>query len=193
MSWYKRILFLMVVGGITYGLHFYVWTLLPLHIKSTSTYYFPLCGTILTCSYFVVGSVLSTSTWRWLAWLSGMWMGAMFFLLIFLGSLHLVTFFCDITQIEIAYEPISLLLVIWSLLLLVYGLKQAAKKPLVKHVKLTLPQLDPRLEGLRIVQLTDIHIGPTLGKKFSSRYNFPPTINRRSKIVIFSYFSIVSR
>ena len=166
MPWFKRVLFLVVVGSITYALHFYIYQQFPISIQQFISSFFPMMGTFIMCSYFTVGSVVSTKNWRWMGWVSGLWMGVMFFLLILLGSLHVVTLLCHWMQWDIDRNMIALGLVALSLFLSLYGLTQAVKKPQVKHVTLTLPQLDSRLAGLKIVQLTDIHIGPTLGHSF---------------------------
>lgn len=50
-----------------------------------------------------------------------------------------------------------------------YGFRQARQTPGVEHVKLPIPGLHPDLEGFRIVQISDLHIGPTLKRDFLER------------------------
>ncbi|PLX66818.1 MAG: phosphohydrolase [Denitrovibrio sp.] len=44
-----------------------------------------------------------------------------------------------------------------------YGIYRAVGKPIIKKVNLTNPNIHEGLKGLRIAQLTDIHVGPTIG------------------------------
>jgi predicted MPP superfamily phosphohydrolase len=47
-----------------------------------------------------------------------------------------------------------------------WGLWQAQRTPAVRRVRVNLPDLPPALEGLKIVQLSDLHVGPTLRRGF---------------------------
>ncbi len=46
------------------------------------------------------------------------------------------------------------------------GMYSALRRTQVKHVPVVLPRLPSSLAGLRVVQLTDIHVGPTIGRGF---------------------------
>ncbi|MEU4803174.1 metallophosphoesterase [Actinosynnema sp. NPDC023587] len=50
-----------------------------------------------------------------------------------------------------------------------YGTTQALGDPLVKRVPVTLAKLDPRLSGYRIAVVSDIHLGPLLGRAHTER------------------------
>lgn len=50
-----------------------------------------------------------------------------------------------------------------------WGWYRAHRTPVVKRVRLVLPGLAPALEGLRIVQISDVHVGPTIGRAFVER------------------------
>jgi len=47
-----------------------------------------------------------------------------------------------------------------------YGMFQALKKPAVVTVDIPIKDLHPNLDGLTIVQITDIHVGPTIKRGF---------------------------
>jgi predicted MPP superfamily phosphohydrolase len=47
-----------------------------------------------------------------------------------------------------------------------YGFHQARRKPILEKVNITLPNLPQDLEGFRIAQFTDLHIGPTIKRAF---------------------------
>ncbi|HKI98407.1 MAG TPA: metallophosphoesterase [bacterium] len=50
-----------------------------------------------------------------------------------------------------------------------YGLDEAMQMPAVVHIRLHVPHLPPALEGFRIAQLTDLHLGPMLKGPFMGR------------------------
>lgn len=59
--------------------------------------------------------------------------------------------------------------VITALLLTVLGFLNARRTPIVREVDIPLPNLPPGLEGFRIVQITDVHVGPTIKREFLAR------------------------
>ncbi|MDX1957182.1 MAG: metallophosphoesterase [Leptospiraceae bacterium] len=54
-----------------------------------------------------------------------------------------------------------------SLLLTGYGILEVLKEVPVKKVTVKIPNLHPDLVGFRIVQMSDIHVGPTIHKDFT--------------------------
>jgi predicted MPP superfamily phosphohydrolase len=48
-----------------------------------------------------------------------------------------------------------------------YGTTVATGAPGVKHVSITLSRLDPRASGCRIAVISDVHLGPLLGRSFT--------------------------
>jgi len=49
-----------------------------------------------------------------------------------------------------------------------HGFHEARRLPRVKHVEVPVKDLDPALDGFHIVQLSDIHVGPTIKGDFLS-------------------------
>jgi predicted MPP superfamily phosphohydrolase len=49
----------------------------------------------------------------------------------------------------------------------VLGIGQAHAEPTVKEVKVPIADLPPQFEGFRIAQVSDLHIGPTIGRRFA--------------------------
>lgn len=45
-----------------------------------------------------------------------------------------------------------------------YGMREALRVPPVREVRMQVPGLPDALNGFRIAQLSDLHIGPTFGK-----------------------------
>ena len=98
------------------------------------------------------------------------------------GSLMLMVFFClikDVTGVllfvlkrllnlnfKVPRLALHALIATVSLALGFYGTFQQLNAPAVKEVTVTFPDLPPELDGLKIVQLTDLHIGPILRGDF---------------------------
>ena len=55
-------------------------------------------------------------------------------------------------------------LVLLALALSGYGMREALRVPSVREVRMQIPGLPDALNGFRIAQLSDLHIGPTFGK-----------------------------
>lgn len=53
-----------------------------------------------------------------------------------------------------------------SLLAVLLGSFIAYRGPKIVKLKLTVKNLAPSLEGFRIIQISDLHVGPTIGKKY---------------------------
>ncbi|XP_067652029.1 transmembrane protein with metallophosphoesterase domain-like isoform X1 [Haliotis asinina] len=56
------------------------------------------------------------------------------------------------------------LVLIYAILLWTYGLYNATTPPVVKEVPIPVKGLPASLDGLKIVQISDIHLGPTVGR-----------------------------
>ena len=194
MPIYLRVLFLVVVSGVGVGLSAYTLSRLGFLIESAaqtqilSTVFTldlveitetiqMIKSTLHTCTawvssaglmicYFLVGTSLPARGLRWLGWLSGGWMGYVTLLLSFGGLSHLIEWSL-ISPLAPAYGPA------WSLLTLIVihlawpiGLWSATRPPALAEVEVNSSRIGPELDGLRIVQLSDVHIGPTVGIRF---------------------------
>jgi predicted MPP superfamily phosphohydrolase len=47
-----------------------------------------------------------------------------------------------------------------------YGLYEAQRKPILEEIEIPIPHLPPDLNNFRIAQFTDVHIGPTIKRRF---------------------------
>ncbi|MCC5581027.1 metallophosphoesterase [Microtetraspora sp. AC03309] len=50
-----------------------------------------------------------------------------------------------------------------------YGVRTALGDPVIERIPVRLPRLDPRMSGLRLAVVSDIHIGPLTGKGHAER------------------------
>lgn len=56
-----------------------------------------------------------------------------------------------------------------SLVALAFGAAAAFRGPRIETVDIRVPGLHPDLEGLRIVQVSDLHVGPNIGRRYVQR------------------------
>jgi predicted MPP superfamily phosphohydrolase len=47
-----------------------------------------------------------------------------------------------------------------------YGLYEARRQPILQNIDIPISKLSPDLEGFKIAQFTDLHIGPTIKRRF---------------------------
>jgi uncharacterized protein len=181
MPVYMMLVFLIAVSSVSYAISAYtlnrihgLFELLALtEISQWTTLLVTQWGLGISCGglllYFMVAKFFSVRYTRWLGWLSGLWMGYLVLILFYGGSLHLLElvfgyFFSNIHH-EISVS-IAYLSIISIHIALIYGVWNSARAPLVKEVTIVDPHIGQALHGYRILQLSDIHIGPTLGIKF---------------------------
>jgi uncharacterized protein len=61
------------------------------------------------------------------------------------------------------------IVVVSATLALLVGMGRAAGGPLLTEVSIDLPDLAPALDGLKIVQISDLHVGPTVRRSYVER------------------------
>lgn len=121
------------------------------------------------------------SPWREvMAWPAFTWMGVMFLLFVLLlgwdvGRLATVTFLRFAFASDAAPDPARRLalarIIAGSSAVGAFGLgaiavRSAFRPPVLQRVRVTLTRLPKTLSGFRIVQITDLHVGPTIGREY---------------------------
>jgi predicted MPP superfamily phosphohydrolase len=112
------------------------------------------------------------------AWPGYVWLGVMFLFLIALGALDLIrviaflarraagaTALADDRRLflaRIAAAAATSVVAATSAI----ALRSGRRAPAIQPLTILLPRLPPELHGFSIVQLTDMHVGPTLGRDF---------------------------
>jgi predicted MPP superfamily phosphohydrolase len=174
-----RFLFIPIAFGITYGLHFYVWarlvrdTALPPPFRALSTGLLIALGLSVPLS-FILMRALRRGLAQIVAWPAYVWLG--FLMLLFLGVLG-----SDIVRlgVRLGRGPIDdperrlfLHRVLGGVVaasaagLGLVALRRGLGKVALREVSIGVAKLPRALDGTTIVQLTDIHVGPTLGREF---------------------------
>lgn len=220
--------FLLVVFGVLFGIHFYLWKRL---VKDTTTRgRARLLGTLgmvamvlLIVGGLTFGRLARPDVSRWIAWPAYLWLATMFYLLVILAVLEiprLVLRFTWVRRAQVADEPVPaeepalvpatesggtappadpsalptappsagrparaadpgrrLLLArgmaiaagATSVATVGYGVSQAMGGPRLARVTVPLAKLPRQLDGLRIALVSDIHLGPLLGRGHTRR------------------------
>ncbi len=65
-----------------------------------------------------------------------------------------------------------------------YGASEAYGDPVITRLDLRFPELPPGLDGLRILQLSDLHMGPMLGPKTVARWRVLTTREKPDLLVV---------
>ena len=66
-------------------------------------------------------------------------------------------------QRSLRKKVVVIISVFYTLFATMFGLYTASLPPVVRHVKIPVKDLPANLEGLTIIQISDIHLGPTVG------------------------------
>jgi predicted MPP superfamily phosphohydrolase len=183
MSPARIALFLLVFSTVLGGAHYYVWARvvrdaqLPPPWQAVGTFAFALLGALL-----LVGIVAMRTAPRAvsspLLWVAYMWLGLLFLLLVLFGAVDLLRFLVETTQRLAMNAPIDperralLSRVLGAAVGLAafgiagLGLVNVLRPVAIKRVVVRLAGLPANANGYRIVQLTDVHVGPTIGEDF---------------------------
>jgi predicted MPP superfamily phosphohydrolase len=160
--------FLVVVLTVMVSLHAYVWSrlvwgaALPVPLTALfSTVFLTGFGTVLAA---FASRLTGRRASSWVSAVGFTWMGVLFLA-------FSVTLLAEPVRWVLPYVPsatVSGVTLVAVLLVAAYG-ALSARAPVSPVVRVALPGLDPRLEGFRIVQLSDVHIGPTVNRAFVER------------------------
>ncbi|MCC6873199.1 MAG: metallophosphoesterase [Sandaracinaceae bacterium] len=180
MSPLRIVLFLVVVITITCGLHYYLWMRLvrdpvwPSPYLSMGTWLIVALATSIPAA-FVASRYLPRLAATPVAWVAYVWMGAMFLLFVLLLPAELVRVGARVVVDDVVTDPGRRNMIARSIAVAVatggaglsaLGLATALSPVRIKRVRVAVNGLPSALHGLRIIQLTDIHVGPTIGRDF---------------------------
>lgn len=174
---------LTVMVTLTVGTHYYLWArlvrdpALPAPYRTIATIALVLLAISMPLTMLVLRA-LSRDAIKPLAWTAFVWMGSMFLLLLSTAGLDIVRKVIATVSSDWATDPGRRLLLSRATAavaalaggaLSISSLAAVAKGTGVKPVRVALSKLPAHLSGYKIVQLTDVHIGPTLDRAFLQR------------------------
>jgi predicted MPP superfamily phosphohydrolase len=176
-------LFLVIAGALLFGIHYYFWARLVRDTGLPAPWGPAITRTLAALgASIILGLLLSRAAPRNVAspvmWVVCTWMGVMFFLFVLLGAVDLGRLlFAGVRRIAQAdaLDPsrrmflarvfgggVGFVTLGLSAASLYEGLREVA----VKRVRVPLAKLPPGHAGYTIVQISDIHVGPTIGRAF---------------------------
>lgn len=179
--WARIVAFLVVTLGMMGGLHYYIG--LRLVAGSGLTGWAAALGWGLLAFLFVsvpLGFMASRRAGGWLAavlyWIAHLWLGSfgLVLTLVVLGDVARLVYALlagglDAARAQ-AWGQVQALGGLAALVpVLVYGYRAARGPARIEQVEVPMARLGPALDGLRIVQISDLHIGETLRRPFLER------------------------
>jgi predicted MPP superfamily phosphohydrolase len=186
----RVVLALGLLVGVLFAVHYYVWLRLvgdpgwpdPWHTIATVAIGVLLFG--MPASFFL-SRVLPRGIERVVLWPIYLWMGVIFLLLVTLGALELVRLMLDFSWTLVGEargqyfdvseaNTVSDRTIAWIAIavvgVLTLGAIVSAMRPIaVRDVNVPIEGLPSSVAGTSIVQLSDVHIGPLLGRAFLTR------------------------
>lgn len=179
MSHGRLLLFLGILTSVLFLVHFYVWrrVIIPAALPAPwNRVAVVALFSLLAVVPVAFLTIRDTPNWvaQPVAWVAFVWMGFLFYLFVFglLGDLARGSLWVagqmprDPGRRDFVTRAIAAGAAGAALLTGLGGILYAARGPRVKDVQIPLRALPATGDGYVIAQLTDIHIGPTLGRDF---------------------------
>ena len=180
MSLGRILIFLGVISGLTIGTHYYLWARLIRDPMWPSPWRQVATVALLVLALSIPASMMA---WRTLprhlaipiSWVGYVWMGSMFLLLVLLWGGELARWswvkYASIASINGGRREFLAQLLAGGagavgLALSGWGVWSAIRPVEVKRVAVRIKKLPGALNGLRLVQLSDMHVGLTIGRDF---------------------------
>ena len=176
-------IFLLIAISVLLGGHFYIASRLVLEPELSGSARVLLLLLIACLAASIVGQgfarrALRTRWWTALAWTSSVWMGLAFLLIALLAASDALLWLLGGTALADPGESggaagaagaralsVSLL----ALCAAAAGLSSAMRDPTIVHRVIRLSSWPHELDGFRIVQISDVHLGPLLRRSFAER------------------------
>jgi hypothetical protein len=163
--WPRLAIVLSVLGSA----HFYIWQRfvaapdLPRPWRTVATVAICVLAPSLPVAAIVMRR-LSRATARPYTYLAYGWFGFAVYLLLGAGASHIA-----VATTLVSARTAALAGFAAAVATTAYGLWNARRGPIVRRVRVPIGKLAAAASGYTIVQLTDVHIGPTLGRAFTAR------------------------
>jgi predicted MPP superfamily phosphohydrolase len=183
MSPVRIVIFLSLITSLTYGTHYYLWArlirdaVLPSPWLRIATIVLVLLAASVPTT-MILSRMLPRDSIKPLSWLAFVWMGALFLLFLSTATVDALHKIVSLVASGPLADPARRLLFARGAAVLAtaagaalsgFAFWSAWRGAQVKRVRVKLAKLHPSLAGYKIVQLTDVHIGPTLDREFLSK------------------------
>jgi predicted MPP superfamily phosphohydrolase len=182
MSPARLAIFVSIFTTITFSVHYYIWARL---VRDTAIA--PPWNTVLTWAIILLAISIplgliarrftETAMPTPFVWVTYIWMGAIFFLLVLAGATDLMRVGQRIIRVATStpFDPDRRVAIarIYGVIIAVGGgvlvgasMFEGLRSTRIKRVLVKLAKLPVEASGYSIVQMSDIHVGPTIGKDF---------------------------
>jgi predicted MPP superfamily phosphohydrolase len=183
MSISRIFVFLFVVGLVLFGLHYYLWarlvrdTHLPAPWSTVATYAIGSMAALLLGGMLVMRA-LPRSVASPILWVAFTWLGLAFFFVVLFASVDAARGVVAVVRAFTTDGTVdpnrrvflgrTLGATVGALGFVLGGVSvsNVVRAVAVKRVTVPIARLSETISGYRIVQLSDIHVGPTIGKDF---------------------------
>jgi predicted MPP superfamily phosphohydrolase len=103
-----------------------------------------------------------------LGWPAHFWLATVFYLLLTLGLSDLALLVLGLDGLPVMRQRAQIVVGVVGAVM-AFGAYSGMRLPSVKRVEVALPDWPKALDGFRIAQLSDVHIGTLIGKRFAAR------------------------
>ncbi len=181
----RLIPFLMVMLTVVGLLHGYMWARLVSDPAWPAPFGIVGTGITVTLALFLPFSLIGARLMRGpsarvVAWAGYAWLGAVFYLDVTLLSIDGLRYAVSIAHASAGLEAFvgtgvagaraaALAAVLIAGVTVTVGALRGMGRPILRRVEVPIAGLDPALDGFRIVQLTDVHVGPVIRRAFVER------------------------
>jgi predicted MPP superfamily phosphohydrolase len=176
MSVWRLVIFITIAFSITAGIHYFLWIRLardpawpaPI-VRGLGWAFFALAASI--PAGMIAARSLSREAAAPLSWFSYTWMGVMFVLFLTLLPMELVRVGARLGGVD-PERRVALARILAGAAGVIgvlesgVGLASVLRRVKVETVRVPMAKLPKALSGYKIVQLSDIHVGPTIGRAF---------------------------
>jgi predicted MPP superfamily phosphohydrolase len=177
------VIFLSIAISLLFGIHYYIWarlirdTMLSAPWRPVATTALVVLGVSMPLT-LIVGRAFGRGSVGVFAWPAFVWMGLMvflFFLLVGSDAVRLVLFAGRKLSGAAVLSPerrvflgrlVGGAIAAAAAGLGVFAMREALGRVRVRALDVTLGRLPQALDGTTLVQLTDVHVGPTIGRSF---------------------------
>jgi uncharacterized protein len=180
MSWGRFAIFFLVTGTITVLLHRYVWARLVRDAVLPATYHRAATIAIVVLGIAMwaampLARVLPRSTMRPISIVAFTWLGLLFLLVMSFAVADVVRLIAHLANRGDAPDASRRVLVGRAMAAGVgllatgaaaWGVRSALGEVMIRRHRVPLKRLPAGMDGLTIAQLTDVHVGPTIGRDF---------------------------
>jgi predicted MPP superfamily phosphohydrolase len=179
----RIVFFIAFVGSVLGSLHYYLWARLVREAHLGAPWGSVATSAIIALGVLLVAAIplsflLPRSASAPIVWVSYIWLGLVFFFVVLLAATDLARLVARLANVAMDNPPIdadrrlflrrliAAMVTVATIGLGATGLFEGLRRVRVKPIRVMLRRMRPTNAGYKIVQLSDVHVGPTIGRAF---------------------------